>query len=335
MGNFVIVYHWREGATALTDLLSKHPNVCVPLFEEADQHHPNAFATPENIHVRLDALFATGDLESARSSLGMPGGVNGRVSASVGFKWRIWGEPERIAEVLRKHDVTVFHVFRLNALEWAVSRYFSTCIVPALEPQIGIKFVTDVNPQFGFATLTREEQDAVRQVLHAYRFAVPADFVAASMKELWAFKENVCTTYMDVMHGHGVPVHAIFYEDFVRRRDVLLQYMCRALALDPVPLHECEPWYQKVASENLLAQVENIESLRASGELRALQRSYHDMIRGHHPLALEFGDDLQVKRPAAAGRSRLRWPLASDGLRSKSRASSRATARSAIRTPTR
>jgi hypothetical protein len=300
MSNFVIVYRWHEGSTALVDLLGKHPNVQVPIFEHLDFDEACAFASWDNVDGLVDHLFATGDFETARAAFTTGTRADRRAPGpAIGFKWRIWGDPERIARVLRAHDVTVFHVFRLDALELAVSTYFSTYVVPELEQRTGIRFATGSHPQFGFAELSREQQDAVRRVLHAHRFAVPKDYVVDEMEALLTRKEQVCDNYIDTFRRCGVPVHAVFYEDFVRRREALLRQMCRLLGLDPEPLYGRGPWYQKVASKHLLTQVENIDTLCASSELRGLERSYHDMIRAHHLLVLPFDDKYRATGPAA------------------------------------
>ena len=208
--NFVILYHAREGSTAIVDALSRHPDISIPISEELDLYWIKEFYNniDFNLENTMDTVFAENQFY-----LGDDWGFKNFISdnkrgqnvASIGFKWRPHGKIKPIADVFLKHNVLVFLLSRRDILELtaslAISRYAKND-----EPGSG-------HSQFKFAQFSDRERKEYREALEQRSFPVPRrtlyDIMARRCIHAARLK-RIARRFA----AHGVPVRSLFYEDF-------------------------------------------------------------------------------------------------------------------------
>jgi hypothetical protein len=215
--NFLISYSGRVGSTALIDTLKLIPGFLVPVFEDLDFYAIKKAGlldqhSAENIHLYVDHIY--------RNSPGP--------DLSVGFKWRMWGDLERIAEVLVGHNVVVFNLVRADLFEYVSSIYLSDVVNK------------DFNaPQFLLRDAsTEEERD---KILFKYRMMKHGVDVEKffGLLEQHAGIERARFEQLTHLQSFGCDIVTIFYEDFSYKRFGFLNNVMRLLghrALDFVPV---------------------------------------------------------------------------------------------------
>ena len=149
--NFVIIYSGRTGSSPVVNILARQPGICVPVFENLDRRFICAGRTGKLPGI-LDRVLATGALEGAELPPHLPRFPAGETPASVGFKWRPFGNWAKICEVFLRHRVTLFVLTRRDLVELASSLYI-TSHGNALQSEVRI----DKHPQFGLAIGARAD----------------------------------------------------------------------------------------------------------------------------------------------------------------------------------
>lgn len=210
--NFLIIYTAREGSSGIVNLLSQHPNVVVPVFEGLDpysmaQTSPDAHIVPE-----LDKVFSSGAFDGPRARSGeityrtlgeVPAG-----KASIGFKWRFWGDRQRVAEVLRRHNVKVFFLFRRDFIELVSSIHLTEQLNKARESP-----VTHWHPQFEYLSADTKEREKLTQKLETAKVTIDTQkFLRAVLRRSkQARRLRGIARYLD---SQGIETETIHYEDF-------------------------------------------------------------------------------------------------------------------------
>ncbi len=210
--NFLVSYTGRVGSTALLDSLKLLPNFDIPVFEELDawyvaEHKLYETLNAENIHEAVDGIF-----ERHRA----PG-------VSVGFKWRIWGNIDHVAEVLRKHEVVIFNLVRSDALEYISSLYLTNIVHKEFNA-----------PQFMLKDADSEEERL--KILFRYRMETydvdPAQYRQLFEEELQRERERI--ELLGRLQAAGNKVVTIFYEDFAYKRYRFLSALLKMLNQPPM-----------------------------------------------------------------------------------------------------
>ena len=206
--NFVIIYSGRTGSSPVVNILARQPGICVPVFENLDRRFIGADRTGE-IPGILDQVFATGVLPGANLPEHLPRFPAGETPASIGFKWRPFGDWAKVCEVLRARDVTLFVLTRRDFVELASSLYI-TSHGNKLQSEVKI----EKHPQFGLAIGARAavEREAIER-LQTMTFPVRPRLLYQVMRHQADMRGRLLDLAADA-HQRGVRVRSILYEDF-------------------------------------------------------------------------------------------------------------------------
>ena len=254
--NFIISYTGRAGSSALVNTLSRLPGFVIPVFEELDwyyieQHGLEEKQNPENIHDVVNYM-----LQNKRKEF---------PDCSIGFKWRVFGDPKRLARALRDNDVIVFNMIRSELLEIASSLYLTDVVHKEFN-----------KPQFAFSDTN--DVRAREEILTRYRLnTVSVDFdafFALCDRHMEAERDRL--VLLTELQTQGVEVHTILYEDFAYRR---LYFMCKLLPLlGHLPLSAYPTTgLTKISSAYPYELFTNYEELLASPALFNRARRWHDI----------------------------------------------------------
>jgi hypothetical protein len=253
--NFLVSYSGRVGSTALLDCLKTLPDFDIPVFEEldawyVDQHKLYDTVNAENIAEVVDKLY---EQHSA------PG-------VSVGFKWRIWGNIDRVAEVLRKHEVVVFNLVRSDALEYIASLYLTNIVNKEFNA-----------PQFKLKDATSEEERM--KILFRYRMetheADLAQYWLLFEQELQRERERI--GLLRRFHAARNPVMTVFYEDFAYKRYRCLNALLKVLNQPPMATWPSIK-LEKVSNAYPSAQFTNRDEIFSGDRVSALLREWDEAI---------------------------------------------------------
>ena len=226
MKNFVVTYEQRVGSSALVDSLANLGSFKIPVFEELDSYYIDNTGQSERWTVDTIHNLVAETFENALAA---------SHGCGVGFKWRIWGRPERVCEVLRKYDVTMFNMVRSNWLDFVASIYMTDVVY------------SDSNaPQFILDTLSKDERD---NLLKRYRentveVDIPA-FMDLSARLYW--KEMNRIEYLQQLQAAGIPIYTIYYEDFAYKNLHFMSKLVEVLGGEPLQRLP-ESCFKKVSS---------------------------------------------------------------------------------------
>lgn len=214
--NLIVAYAARVGSSALIDTLSHTPGFSVPIFEELDWYSIEKRGlgkeqTPENIH------RVVGYMLEDQSKL-FP-------ENSIAFKWRLFGDPEKLAEVMRRHQIVLLNMTRSELLELVSSRYLSDVVH------------RDFNAaQFAY----RDAADQREDILTRYRLTM----VSVDLNVFFSLCDSIVQVELERMaflaelQRLGVTVYTALYEDFAYKR---FRFMNKLLLLLGHPTLSCYP----------------------------------------------------------------------------------------------
>jgi hypothetical protein len=207
--NFVLIYSGRTGSSPIVNILARQPGLCVPVFEDLDHRFIGA-ERAARIPEILDAVFRTGALAGAALPEHLPRFPAGETPRSIGFKWRPYGDWEKVCAVFRRHDVVLFVLGRRDFVELAASLYI-TSHGNKLQDEVAIP----QHPQFGLAIAARAEVErgAIERLQHM-RFPVRPRLLYRVMRQQANAGADLLALARDAAR-RGVPVRALAYEDFV------------------------------------------------------------------------------------------------------------------------
>lgn len=294
--NFLFLFAGREGSSPIIDWLGNHPDVIVPLFEDLDWYNED-IRRYQPIHRLADLVYRYGDWAAAKESFATTAGLPApsHVDKSIGFKWRIWADPTSIAAVLARHRVKVFHLFRENVLELAVSSYFSNVVIPQLEKEQGLDLGGGGHFQFALAAMDQQQQARYLARRSQIRFSVPPDVLTRIITDIKDTKQMVHDNYCAVLRAHSVPVFSLRYEDFVSDQERFFRAVCGELDMDCCHRHSYKPYFRKATCE-LLSQVVNLEQIAALPAVRSAMIAIRTLIYQRHQYLFE------TRRAAAGGK---------------------------------
>jgi len=214
--NFLISYSGRVGSSALVDTLKAIPGFLVPVFEDLDYWHIEQRGgldehSEATIHHAVDYTYRT-----------IPDGSD-PARTSVGFKWRIWGEIDRVSGVLRDHGVVVLNMVRCDIVEYIASLYLTDIVNH------------DFNaPQFMLRDAASEAERM--DILFKYRMQTcTADLDAYfGLYESQVRIERERLDLLARLRRDGHRVCTIFYEDFAYKRYRFLNALLKLLNHPPL-----------------------------------------------------------------------------------------------------
>jgi hypothetical protein len=257
--NFLISYSGRVGSSALIDTLKAIPGFLVPLFEDLDYWHIEQHGkldehTEATIHHAVDYAYRT-----------IPEGVD-PAGTSVGFKWRIWGDMDRVSDVLRDHGVVVLNMVRCDIVEYVASLYLSDIVNREFNA-----------PQFMLRDAANEAERL--EILFKYRMqtcvADPEAYFNLYGNQLRMERERLDVLARLRRDGHRVCT--IFYEDFAYRRYRFLNALLRLLnhkPLDRLPMTRLS----KVATAYPSELFSNRAELLADARMTAALREWDELV---------------------------------------------------------
>lgn len=223
--NFVIIYSGRTGSSPIVNILARQPGICVPVFENLDRRFVGTGRTGELPGI-LDRVLATGTLEGADLPPHLPRFPAGETPASIGFKWRPFGNWARTCEVFLRHRVTLFVLTRRDFVELASSLYI-TSHGNALQSEVKI----NQHPQFGLAIGARAEVErAAIERLQTLSFPVRPRLLYRVMRHQADMQARLLDL-ATVAQRQGMPVRSIFYEDFVADKPGFIRHLLDELGL--------------------------------------------------------------------------------------------------------
>ncbi len=262
MSNFLFLFSGREGSSPIIDWLDSHPDVVVPFFEAMDWYNEDIRAY-EPIHRLADLLYRHGDFDTAKAAFASPAVCRRETHEDrrIGFKWRVWGDPEAVADVLARHRVKVFHLFRENLLQMAVSYYFSDVVIPRLEREQGVDLGGGGHFQFALAEKAEQERVRYLDLRSRIEFCVPPAELQVIIDGIVAAKVGVYEDYCRPMAARGMEVYSVRYEDFVEDQSRFFRRVCDELAVDFNRWEWRQPYFIKASSEQLLGQVLNLAEI--------------------------------------------------------------------------
>lgn len=212
--NFIVSYTGRVGSSAIIDVLSRLPAFVIPIFEELDWYYIQEHGLEDkhnagNIHNIVDYLIRTVKEEFPNSS--------------IGFKWRVFGDPLLVAATLQKHNVVVLNMIRSELLE-VVSSLYLTDIVHKTFNETQFAFRDTQNPEVRENILTRYRLNPVSVDLNIF-LELCDKFIEAERGRI---------ALLTTLQNAGVEVHTIIYEDFAYRRVYLIGKLLSLLGHAPL-----------------------------------------------------------------------------------------------------
>ncbi len=273
--NFVILYNGREGSSAIINSLSGQPCITVPLMEELDSYIYSEKFKARDLPDTLDTIFSTGKYAPADMvDTHLQRSTSKSDAPSVGFKWRLFGDLNKIAEVFVKHNVTVYSLFRKNFIDITCSAYVHA---------YGNKLQSDVDmmsfPQFKALEASPDERDAYFKSLSEQHFKLVRHlFLHAAYRQIKTRTQQ--KQKLVQLHRAGVKMKSIYYEDFDRAPEAFIQNMvqeiCGAQQGEFNP--DCD--FKKVHARPLAERVTGLEGYISgvSGLPYRLMRGKYDAI---------------------------------------------------------
>ncbi len=290
--NFVILYCGREGSSAITKAFSNRSDVRIPVFEDFDQY-ARADTAEDDVPMILDHMLATGQF-STKISDGAARSTEPTLPSppAIGFKWRIWGDAKRLAQVLHQHKVVVFELLRADIVNFALSAYLSEHVLPFEENSRFSRILQDPNPQFRIRWLEADARDEVISFIRARSFSVDAEKLSEIMQAYLGWRALLRDTYIDPFRASGLEVHTLFYEDFLADAADFLGRMAAAVGVPIDPAQRL--FYAKVNRPDMRIQVTNLAELESNRDIQRIKLRYYN-----HLVAKPFGS-LSRRKPEPA-----------------------------------
>jgi hypothetical protein len=290
--SFIVSFNGREGSSAIIRAFEHADAVRIPLFEHFDQ-----YACPEvmegDVPAILDRLLRSGEFIKARTDLPKESNTSANACSPVAFKWRVWGEPGRVAQVLKAHDVVVFELMRRDIVNLALSLYLNKHVLPTLRDTPYTEIFRELHPQFQVKWLPDAEKEALLRLVRSQRFAVDIRKFIAIMERYRADRQRIRDA-MNTFESFGVEVHTLFYEDFLADPVAFLTRMSMRVGIPIDPTRAS--FYTKVNRPDVRLQVENLDSLQGDPTVQRLMLRFRLIAK--NPLGggeIQFRPEAPVK----------------------------------------
>lgn len=267
MKNLVIIYSGREGSSAIVSSLGKHSEVEVPIFENMDfLNVKNKFGKDvfSKAHVAIGNLLSGLDFDD---KIFDERKEEVSLKKSVVFKWRPWGDMEKVSEALKENETLVVSLARRDVVNHALSKYFTNRVVGE-----GKGFF---HPQFHVNKLKSEERDKYIEDLRKSDFSVEVDKYIDDLRAYVDAKESMAEK-VDVIRKSGVNVKELFYEDFLENKRDFLEELLEDLGLEYEGGVDKSD-FRKVNRDDLRGQVLNMSDIESDPNVRSLVEKYNSL----------------------------------------------------------
>ncbi|MGO1118172.1 hypothetical protein ACTL6U_05690 [Rhodovibrionaceae bacterium A322] len=236
--NFVMLFFGKEGSSAYISHLSNHPQITIPLFEDLDRYRVGLKHVPEDVAEKLpqaiDQIFETGQFDATKlfeDRSKSTRSTNREQGSSVGFKWRIWGDPKQMIPVFKQHNVCLLNIQRRSFANLMFSIYVTEVAknnCPKLQPYRAPLL------QFELAAANNQERAELSEAINGLKFKLEPE-------KLWRFADGFLENLrfrrdaLEVFSAAGLPSHTIFHEDFSRDPEQSLKRTLQVLGLEYHP----------------------------------------------------------------------------------------------------
>jgi hypothetical protein len=273
--NFVILYCGREGSSAIIKAFASRTDIAIPIVEDFDQYQC-AGVDENDVPIILRRMLAT-----AQFSTNVNRAVD-RFTAvlpnlpAVGFKWRIWGDPGRIAEIFRDHDVVVFELLRSDIINLALSLYLTTHVLPLEQDHRFAQILSDPNPQFRIRWLEQSDQKEVISFIRSREFPVDPKRLIPILEQYVASRLEIRQRYIELFKSYRLEVHTLYYEDFLANPIDFLDRMASVIGVTIDPGQEL--FYPKVSRDDMRTQITNLAELESNRDVQRIKLSYYSSL---------------------------------------------------------
>lgn len=267
MKNVVVIYSGREGSSAIVSSLGKHSKISLPIFEHMDfSNIKNKFGNSvfDKVHIGIGNLLA--GCEFGENIFDEEPSCD-YSSKKVVFKWRPWGDMEKISSVLKKNKTLLVSLARRDVVNHGLSKYFTNRVVGE-----GKGFY---HPQFHVNKLSEEEKSKYIKKLRESCFNVDIDLYVKDLKE-YVDAKQIMHNKVNLMRKRGVDVKEVFYEDFLEDKERFLSSLLFDIGLDYED-DVARSDFKKVNRNDLRDQVENIIDVENDCRVKSLVSKYHNL----------------------------------------------------------
>jgi len=278
MKNFILLFHGREGSSAIITHLGSHPQITVPLFEDFDYKNFKTAFPDVSFPGMLEAIFATGQLKSAYELVkegGCP--LPARGQQSIGFKWRPWGRVEQIAGILATSNVAVFPLYRRDIVEMVASLYFTWEVVPNL-PGLEELGITGGQMQFRFSALREQEKAQVRSIIDQERFRLPVEYARQRILTALKQKQRTAEEFILPLIDQGLDVVNLYYEDYVSDASGFVGNVFEILGCSAPSVEASGPTFEKARRGDIRQQIENLDEINSDPVVREAVAAFEALI---------------------------------------------------------
>lgn len=282
MRNFVILYRGREGSSPIINQLGRHPGIHVPVFEHLDFVQVEKRIGRVDPAQMVDGLFRGATIAEVDEAVLHHKTFVERAYPSIGFKWRIWGDPAKNIQVLKHHNALVFVLFRKNLLERAASLYLSTVVMPENEELQRLGLGAGAHPQFAFLKLSTEARAKAKAIIDGIEFTVPRDFVMESLEDSVKRKADVEKKLLKSMETAGMDIRHICYEDYVANSEDFISAVCAEIGVDTELARQTSTSFKRISGDNLTDQVTNFKELLTDPQIGAILDRYRAHYTARH-----------------------------------------------------
>lgn len=277
--NFILLFQGKEGSSAYASHLGNHPAIRVPLFEEIDRHKLRETRDTDALAVHMptvvDRIFSAGHFDPAFLDASGPDPVDKRPAGCdlLGFKWRIWVEPETLIETFRAHDVMILNILRTDFAELMFSVY-ATFVAKQENPVLAEGGGDAL--QFRMANAGPKERAGIEAELDALRFMVdPAKLWPLAGHRLRGYRERLGK--LQVFAAAGIPLHHIVYEEFVTDPEASLRATLAALGVEFHP-DVLRTRFKKVLKTDPRAMAKNAAAIQEMPEFRKRRNNWNRIV---------------------------------------------------------
>ena len=279
--NFVINYSGREGSSAVINSLGWQRDVCVPLLEDLDLRNYRRKHPAFMLYKKLAEVFESGVYKEADPNYAHPAAqhfASGRMS--VGFKWRVFGNIEKIARVFAQHNVVVFQLSRRDFLSLVCSDYTHT-----YARKIQSKMAIDPHPQFQLRKLSEAERNDYSEQISELDFRLKKSWFLKSAKEIARIKAEQRAN-LQVFAAAGVKVRSVYYENFDMDKEAFIKSMMAELGLDTTAAFNPNCTFYKVHKRPITERIEGLSAfINSSNRYKKYERTYNQVLEDFQKLS--------------------------------------------------
>jgi hypothetical protein len=261
MKHFIVVYHAREGSSAIVTALRSHPAIAIPIFEQFDRHWMTKRSIDVDIAAVIEQLFAHGTIP--HPPFPHKKNAEDRLTRSpppaIGFKWRPHGNLRRLVSTLRRHRVLVFFLARRDLFELCASLYFTERLSQVKGPN-DVMFSHHLQFDRTISGEGESEEGQIkRTVIQTFRPALDRQAFWRLLLRRTAVALRHAAMER-VLRACGVETARLYYEDFAADNERFFAGLVERLGLDPAP-EPLAPKFTKVIETPARERVAGVAAL--------------------------------------------------------------------------